>query len=117
MPKNKERLVLVVDDELAVCRLLARIIGKTGWGAVTAASGQEALDQFEPGKFALVISDVDLGEGPNGIAIVLKLLERQPGLRVVLMSGDSINEDQAKKAGLRFIQKPFDLSVISALLE
>ena len=87
----KNMRILVIDDELSICRLLTRLLAKEGHEVETFASGQEALDVFKQGKFNTAIVDVNLGKGPDGIKVSCELKAMDPDLRIALITGDPAN--------------------------
>ena len=111
-----------MEDEEAVRKLTVRMLRKNNYRVNEASSGQEALNIFEQekGKYHLVLSDVVLPD-QTGLELVDKLLLRQPGLRVLLMSGYTDHKSQwpaIKKMGVRFLQKPYALpDLLQALRE
>ncbi|MBI5594818.1 MAG: response regulator [Elusimicrobia bacterium] len=116
MPSEPLR-ILLLDDDAMVRNVLARQIGRLGWGVVAVASAQEAYRAHRPGLFTALLADVDLGGGEDGIAVAQKLLEREPGLRVVMMSGEPGNAVRAQERGLgKLFNKPFDLGEIADLM-
>ncbi len=59
--------ILVVDDEEAIRRLLARYVTGLNWQVVTVSNPQEALAAFNPGQFQTAFLDVDMGDAIDGI--------------------------------------------------
>jgi CheY-like chemotaxis protein len=113
------RRALVVDDDEAIRRVLARAIGQSGWAVDVVATGAEALQTFKVGRYNLVMTDIDLGDGLDGITLARQLLTLEPTLRIRLMSGtSSTHVDRAKAAGLGpILEKPFEFQEIAKLLE
>jgi two-component system, cell cycle sensor histidine kinase and response regulator CckA len=102
--------VLLVEDEPAV-RAVARIILKqAGYTVLEAAGGYEALDlaKQHDGAIDIVLSDLVMPL-MGGHALVDRLREKRPDIRVLLMSGYSeemvLRESPA--ARLPLLQKPF----------
>jgi CheY-like chemotaxis protein len=109
--------ILIVEDDADVRRCIARFVYRLGGEAVTVASGPDAFQSFRPRQFDVVLTDVDLKEGMDGIAVAKELLAQEPGLRVVVMSGNPKNEALAQNAGLRdFLAKPFHFSALALAL-
>jgi len=109
--------ILVIDDEISICRLLARLLSKEGHEVETFLNGQEALDAFEPKKFNMALVDINLGKGLDGLKVSQELRSKDPTLRAVLMSGDPANIARIKEADFdQFLQKPFDLSKVKSIL-
>ncbi|MBK8003437.1 MAG: PAS domain S-box protein [Gemmatimonadetes bacterium] len=110
--------VLVVEDEEAVRRLTRRVLEGAGYTITEAADGPAALAAVAaaPAPFDLVVSDVIM-PGMSGQELARQLLARQPGLRILYVSGYS---DEAilplgrLPRGTAFLQKPFEPAVLLA---
>ena len=104
--------VLLVEDELPVRRLAARLLTSAGYSVIEAGDGQEALRLFDDGAvFDLLLTDVVMPH-MNGTALAERLLERMIGLPVLFMSGymeDAGALQDIQRLGRRIIQKPFEL--------
>ena len=76
---------LVVDDEALYARAVARELGRQGMTCELAHTAGDALRQVEAGAFDLVLLDNRLPD-EEGLAIVPRLLARQPRPAVVVMT-------------------------------
>ena len=109
--------ILIVDDEASMREVLLRLLARSGWDAVAVGGGAEALEAFSAGRFGAAILDVDLGPGPSGLDVAAKLRRTEPGLKIVLMSGDYDNERAVETAGLGpMLRKPLNFAEAMALL-
>jgi PAS domain S-box-containing protein len=105
--------ILVVDDDLGICRSLAEILETDECVVETAADGLEALRRIERTDFDLVLSDVVM-PGMDGHDLYVAARERRPGLPVVLMTAFHYDKDHVLKrsriAGLPGVvfKKPID---------
>lgn len=114
--------VLLVDDEPAMRTSLGRILEKRVGCTVTEASdGHTALRVWEEhaGEFDLLVTDLRM-PGMGGEALVRELRARGSAMRVLVMSG--YPEDESELADLfgahmRFIEKPYSLSGMVALVQ
>jgi PAS domain S-box-containing protein len=115
--KSPSKTILVVEDEPLVLRNVVRGLQQRGYTVLSAANGQEALLVFEKtkGKIDLLISDIIM-PGMNGKELAEKILERRPGLPVLLISGypaDVIAKHGLLREDIPFLEKPFVSSVIA----
>ena len=80
--------VLVVDDEEAVRRLACRMLTWTGYQALGATHGREAIATIEQhaGGIHLVLTDIKM-PGMNGRELGRQVEQRWPGKPVLYMSG------------------------------
>ena len=109
--------VLLVDDEDGIRLVAGRILEQLGYQVLSAESGLQALEIYrrERDRIDLVILDM-LMPGMGGAETFQKLKEIDPGVRVLLSSGYSLDGEaqQVMAAGARgFIQKPYRLAVLS----
>jgi PAS domain S-box-containing protein len=113
--------VLLVDDELSVLEVTARMLERLGYTVVMAASGHEALTLYrgDPGRFRLVILDMIMPETGGG-EVFDELKRINPEVRVLLASGYSM-QGQARTIMNRgctgFIQKPFTMDDLALKLQ
>ena len=104
-------LVLVVEDEEGVRRVVERVLTAAGYGVLAASSGEEALSLLSGGSVPdLLLSDVIMPE-MSGKVLVELIRAKQPHLPVVYMSGytDDIVASRGIVNGAEgFLQKPFE---------
>lgn len=103
--------VLLVEDDSQVRSVMARILRRAGYGVLEAASSGEALRVWEgaPESIAVLVADVILPDraGPE---LARVLLRRDPALRVVFVSGYSVDDLQVRvrlPSDAIFLAKPF----------
>ncbi len=102
--------VLIVDDEPSVRAIVYASLRNEGYRLLQAASGDEALQTANgvDGQIDLLLTDATM-PGKSGLQLARELLERQPALPVIVMSG--FTEDQLALTDLRgnvsVCQKPF----------
>jgi CheY-like chemotaxis protein len=115
-----EETILLVDDEEMILDVGRQMIEKLGYRVLTAKSGEEAFDIYVhfQDRIDLVILDMIMPD-LNGGETYNRLKKRDPGVKVLLSSGYSI-EGEAKEILGRgcngFIQKPFNIHVLSQRL-
>ncbi|MFO7495789.1 MAG: PAS domain S-box protein [Desulfobacterales bacterium] len=110
--------VLLVDDEAMITEVGRAMLEKMGYSVLTAASGAEALVVFrrQRDRIRLVILDMIMPEMSGGEAFD-RLRALNPGVRVLLSSGYSLDEraaDILQRGCSGFIQKPFDMKRLGA---
>lgn len=107
-----ERVVLVVDDEEALCHLTSRFLAEAGFRVVEAHTASEALALLSTlnGSVQLVVSDIAM-PGMTGLELAATVATLWPELPVLLVSGQG-GPPQSYEG--RFLPKPF---TAEALLE
>ena len=106
--------VLVVDDDLAVCKSFDRILTNKGYAVITARSGEEALAKLNEEKYDIVYTDIRM-PGMSGLEVAEKVKARRPWTPVVIITGygTDIAEARAKAAGVSgFLHKPLSPEMI-----
>lgn len=103
--------ILLVEDEKSVRAVTHEILSSNGYEVIQARDGLEALEDFARGgrKVDLLLTDVVMPH-MKGTVLARRLLELDPGLRVVYMSGyneESILGRRIGEGGSILIQKPF----------
>jgi two-component system cell cycle sensor histidine kinase/response regulator CckA len=109
--------ILLVDDEDGIRMVAGRILQQLGYQVLPAESGLRALEIYrqEGDRIDLVILDM-LMPGKGGAETFQELMGIDPGVRVLLSSGYSLDGEaqHTMAAGARgFIQKPYRLAVLS----
>ena len=87
-------LLLLVDDDIAIQKMLGIELSDAGFEVVAAADGTEALAELESdaARFRAVVTDIRLGHGPDGWQIARRARELVPDMPVVYMTGDSTHD-------------------------
>lgn len=101
-PRQK---VLVVDDERVIADTLAAILTQNGFDATAVYSGTEAVSQAQKIKPSLIITDVVMPPGMNGIEVAIQIRRQLPGTKILLFSGQAATADlldEARKKGHEF---------------
>ena len=100
-------LVLLVEDDANVRRVVRQQLIDLGYPVIEAENGDQALVMIEQiPDIALVVSDVLMPGAINGHRLAEIVLDQHPGMRIVLMSGYS-DEAPAHLASLPLLSKPF----------
>jgi DNA-binding NarL/FixJ family response regulator len=82
--------VLVIEDDLFIRSTLSTLLSHKAFEVVgSVATAQEALLVQQKCNPHVVISDLDLGTGPNGIDIVTSMRRYNPTLGVILLTSFS----------------------------
>ena len=109
--------ILVVDDEPAMCDLIASIVRTSGYEAIVATHVEEALAHVDAGqRFDLAMLDVVMPT-MSGDDLARELRRRDPDAKVLFVTGYNEALFQARPIlwrGESFIDKPF---TPSSLLE
>lgn len=80
--------ILVIDDDVDICTLLSRFLGKKGFDVAAAHTGNQALELLKKQKYDLVVSDYRLGD-LDGTEMLGKIKELYPEVPVIIITGYS----------------------------
>ncbi|MDK9708065.1 MAG: PAS domain S-box protein [Desulforhopalus sp.] len=111
LPERGNETILVVEDEPVLLKMTTTMLQHLGYTVLTAATPHDAINLV--GNHArdihLLLTDVVM-PGMNGRDLAKKLLQNNPHLRCLFMSGytsDVITLQGILDEGIQFIQKPF----------
>ena len=91
--------ILIVDDEKDITRQLSISLKMAGYNALTAQSGEEALDIVAKYEVDLVLLDIIM-PGLDGNQTLIKLKELKPDLTVIMLSAQKDTETAARSIKL-----------------
>jgi CheY-like chemotaxis protein len=108
--------ILVVDDDAPILGLMKNLLREFGFQAVTASTGDEAIEEARRHRPALILLDKNMPEMSGHE--VIQALRTEPGLEAVpilILSGDPISRSELKALGAEgAVQKPFDIPALVA---
>jgi CheY-like chemotaxis protein len=111
--------ILLVEDEPGVRAVVSRLLRRSGYSLLEAASGEEAVELMDGDRLAgvdLVITDVVM-PGLTGPELAARLRLARPRLKILYMSGytdAALQSHGALAPGVDLIEKPFSLEVLAA---
>jgi two-component system, cell cycle sensor histidine kinase and response regulator CckA len=120
VPSGPRVRVLIVDDELPVATMLARVLTEHHDVRLT-TSGAEALALLLSEEFEVVLCDL-LMPGMSGMDLYRELAQKRPGVesRLVFMTGGAFTPRAAEflaSVDNARLEKPFDLARMRSLVE
>ena len=112
---STEPLVLAVDDEAGILRLIKLELSTQGFRVVTAASGEEALRTAEEQRPDIALLDIVMPE-MTGLEVMRRLRERS-SIPVILLTAKGSESDKVRGLELGaddYLAKPFSPDELSA---
>lgn len=111
--------VLIVDDNRLLCCGMGRMLSKRNLVHQIVHDGKNALSAVRETFYDLVFLDIHLPDA-NGLNLMQEIRRISPGTKVVIISSDG-SENNVRRAlaegALRFMEKPFDISEVMAVVE
>ena len=107
--------ILIVDDVEEQRQIASGMLEELGYSVVSVSSGEEAVEYLRTNKADLLVLDMIMDPGMDGLDTYKKILEIHPGQKAIIASGFS-ETDRVKETlalGARaYIRKPFLLEKI-----
>src|SRR5499433_290105 len=119
MTKVSNVRILVIDDNFVVLDLVAIGLYKEGYGVLVALIGDDGLKDFILARPDLVLLDIALPGGLDGIELLKRMRSINPTSRVVMITGntDPTLARQALELGaLAYVDKPFDFAYLNRVV-
>jgi CheY-like chemotaxis protein len=112
-------LILIVEDDPQVARLIALVLQRNGYRSETVADGQTALQRAKAGQPALVFADLTIkGLGGEQLCVALKSQPDTKGIPVIVVSGDRDIAEKARQCGADdYLGKPFEFDDLVRLVK
>jgi DNA-binding NtrC family response regulator len=111
-------VLLVVDDEPGIVRLIERYARKIGFEVSTATSGNEALEKLATERAAAALVDLRMAD-VDGLEVLRRIRADDHGCQVILMTGHASIEtaiEAIKLGAMDYLSKPFDFDRLEQLL-
>jgi DNA-binding NtrC family response regulator len=116
----KPKTVLVVEDDLTIRRALTRMLRLAGWLVIPAADGTTGLELFESYPTSVIVTDIMMPDGLNGLQMMARIRGIDPQVPFVVLTAHATAEtrDAALRAGAgACLQKPVEIGVLLDALD
>lgn len=121
LPRGQGELILCVDDEAPLLRVMQRMLELTGYTVQTETDPRQALRTFsaQPGRYAAAVVDLTM---PHmlGTELGRQMRAVRPDTPIILMTGFSgtLTREKAREAGFaELLIKPISMQQMAAVLE
>jgi CheY-like chemotaxis protein len=112
---GKGESILVVDDVEGQREIASSILKKLGYSVTSVSSGEEAVDYMKDNSVDLLILDMIMDPGIDGLETYKRIIKLHPNQKAIIASGfsetDRVKEAQRLGAG-KYIKKPYTLEKI-----
>jgi len=112
--------VLVVDDVKEQREITHRMLSALGYSVETVHSGKDAVEFIRQTPVDLIVLDMIMDPGMDGLDTYRRIIERQPGQKAIIVSGFSETERilEAQRLGAGpYLRKPFTLDKIGEAIK
>ena len=109
--KSMSYMVLIVDDNADILKMISRILEMDGYRVVTASTGHAGIEAAQSPEVAAVLLDLGLPD-LDGLEVLNEIKKIRPRLPVIMVTGNN-DEEKAQKAvalgAWDYITKPIDI--------
>ncbi len=112
---GKGETILVIDDAKEQRELVIATLSKLNYRVTSVSSGEAAIEYIKTGQPDLLILDMVMDPGMDGLETYARILESRPGQKAIIVSGFSETERvrQALDLGAgAFVKKPYTMEKI-----
>ena len=117
---DRDRRVLLVEDDPAICELISDLLDSAGLKTVCVQTDRQAYDILPTlPPFAALLVDVNLGAGTTGFDVARFARQVIPNVAVIYVSGQA-SQDSFKAFGVpdsAFVAKPFTAEELLATVQ
>ena len=107
--------ILIVDDEEEQREIASTILNKLGYSVKTVSSGEDAVNYISQNPVDLIVLDMIMDPGIDGLETYKRIHEIRPGQKVIIASGfsetQSIREIQ-RLGSIQYLKKPYTMERI-----
>ena len=107
--------ILVVDDMPDQREIATRILTRLGYTVASVPSGEAAVEYMKTGRADLLILDMIMDPGMDGLDTYREILKSHPGQKTIIASGFSENDRvrEAHRLGAsKYVKKPYTIETI-----
>jgi DNA-binding NtrC family response regulator len=116
---GKKPLILLIDDDQSLRRVIEYSLLESGFAVRPAASGEEGLALFQKETFDVVITDITM-PGMSGMEVLEKIRKADPALPVIIITAYGTIESAVsamKQGAFDYITKPFNRDELRITLD
>ena len=111
--------ILIVDDNMSLCKTLSFILRRKGYAASIAKNGSEAITKIKKRPFDIIFMDIKM-PFMNGVETYKKIKKIRPEATTVMMTAYAVEDlvqDVLKEGVYDIIYKPLDMEKVVSLIE
>jgi len=112
--------ILVVDDIDQQRKIASEILKSLNYLVVTASSGEEAVEYLKGNSADLVLLDMIMDPGIDGLETYRRIIHDHPGQKAVIASGyaENIRVEEAIRLGVgKYIRKPYSIKNLGEVIK
>lgn len=119
--RGGDETILLAEDDPALRASVRRTLSRLGYRILEAPTGVKALEVWRQNRreIGLLVTDLMMPDGMTGNVLAQKILEDNPELNVIYMSGysaDIVDNNLILQEGANFLSKPFQSIKLAKLI-
>jgi CheY-like chemotaxis protein len=116
---DEGRVILIVEDDPQVARLIALVLQRNGYRSEIVADGQSALARAPELQPEIIFADLTIkGMGGDALCNALKKKAETREIPYIIVSGDRDLADKARQCGADdYMGKPFEFDDLVRLVK
>jgi len=111
--------ILIVEDEVAHAEAMSEGLSRMGHRCTAVHDGAAGIARLRSQPFDIIVTDLMLGNGPDGLAVLAAAREHAPGAKVILVTAhSSVDTCRAalQQGAFDYIEKPLDLNELRTVV-
>ena len=118
--RGRGERILIVDDIETQRQVAGEILSALGYSPIAVKSGEEAVDYIQTHPVDLILLDMIMRDGIDGLETYRRIIELRPGQKAIIASGFSeterVYEAQALGAGA-YLKKPYSIEKLGLAIK
>lgn len=107
---SAKKRILLIDNEAGLCRMMEQVLLDNGYLARAFTSPQKALEEYMPGAWDLVITDIKM-PGMSGLEVLQRIKEQSRDTPVIMITAYAtvdMSIQALRKGAYDMLTKPFE---------
>jgi two-component system response regulator HydG len=111
--------ILIVEDEAAHAEAIDEGLSRLGHRCAVASNGEQAVAMLAARTFDIIVTDLQLGPGPDGLGVLETAAADSPATKVILITAHSsvgTCRQALQQGAFDYIEKPLDLDELRTVI-
>ncbi len=111
--------ILIVDDNLSLCKTMSFVLERKGYGVTTARDGPSAIEKIQESAFDIIFMDIKMPV-MDGVETYKKIKNIRPEAVVIMMTAYAVEDlvqEALQEGAFGVIYKPLDIEKVVTLIE
>jgi len=116
---EKKTSILIVDDNIGLCKTMSFILGRKGYDVTTAKDGPEAIEKVRKRPFDIIFMDIKMPL-MDGVEAYKRIKKIRSEAVVIIMTAYAVEDlvaEALKEGAYGIVYKPLDIEKVAALIK